>query len=751
MSRRYWFFFFFISGACSLLYEVVWLRLAMASYGITTPMVSIVLSVFMGGLALGSWGAGALLERWSDRPAVVGLRLYGAAEAVTALSARVVPWLFRWGHHVLVASGNDWGSGTYYLASAGFVILALLPFCACMGATFPLGLFVLRKIDDAKGARTFSYLYVANVAGATAGTLVTAFALVELLGFSGAMSVAAVGNALLAAAALGLSLRPATVPATSSTTEPAAVAVAAERPATGPVLATLFLTGLVSMGMEVVWIRQLTPYLGSLVYCFASILSLYLVATALGSALYRRWPALPPAAPGIPPAVWGALVVASLLPLVTADPRLPLGPLYDPTVPYRVLSAGFLRAALAIVPFTALLGFVTPLLMDRWALGDPRRAGMAYGFNIVGCIFGPLVAGFLLLPRLGERASLVVLALVLLVGTLMVPIGALPGARRRASTVPVMVACAAVAVGLAWFSRGYEHVYEDPVIRRDSTATVAAVGKTFDTKLILVNGIGMTNLTPITKMMAHLPLAFRSQPPHRALVICFGMGTTFRSALSWGIDTTAVELIPSVPGLMGYYHADADAYLHSPLGHVVVDDGRRFLERTSQTFDVIVVDPPPPLQSAGSSLLYSREFYEAARRRLTPDGILQAWIPYAEPLVASAFMKAILANFPHVRVFGSIQGWGLHILASAQPIPQTSAAELATRLRPEAARDLVEWGPFDQPEAQFARVLKNEVPPLDLVALAPKAAPLTDDHPMNEYFLVRRYTMSSPIPAVARR
>ena len=76
-------------------------------------------------------------------------------------------------------------------------------------------------------------------------------------------------------------------------------------------------------------------------------------------------------------------------------------------------------------------------------------------------------------------------------------------------------------------------------------------------KWLLVNGIGMTKLTPITKFIAHLPLAFHKDPPESALVICFGMGTTFRSAMSWDIDTTAVELVPSVTKAFGFYHADA--------------------------------------------------------------------------------------------------------------------------------------------------------------------------------------------------
>jgi spermidine synthase len=735
MSRRYWFVFFLVSGFCSLLYEVVWLRLAMASYGVTTPLVSIVLSTFMGGLALGSWGAGVLMSRLADRPAALGLRLYGAAEAITALSATVVPLLLRWGHTVLAAqTGSGWGSAGYYAGSAAFVVLALLPFCTCMGATFPLGLFVLRGGRGRGTEQGFSYLYLANVIGAAAGTLVTAFVLVELLGFSGTLSLAAAGNATIAAIALALSLKTSSAVGTEEHAAGAAAFAAPEAsrvsPATGPVLAALFATGVVSMGMEVVWLRQLTPYLGNLVYCFAAVLFVYLVATVTGASLYRAWLRHRPEAStrGVPSWLWALVAIFSLLPLVAADPRL---------LPPGDWSRQLVRAVLAVAPFAAALGFVTPMLMDRWSAADPRRAGTAYGFNIVGCILGPLLAGFILLPRLGERGSLIALSIPLFAGTLLTPIGAAAGGDGRAAWA-ALVAALAVAGALTRFSRDDQSTYgPSAVVRWDDTATVTATGTGMQ-KRILVNGIGMTVLTPITKFMAHLPLALRATPPQRTLIICFGMGTSFRSALSWGAETTAVELVPSVPDLFWYYHADAAELLRSPRAHIVIDDGRRFLERSSESFDLILIDPPPPVEAAGSSLLYSRELYDAARRRLAPDGILQQWIPWGDPLVISSFVKTVLASFPYVRTFGSVEGWGVHVLASMQPIPSATAEMLAARLPEKAGRDLVEWGPHATPIAQLAAVLANERPPSTFIDPVPGAPVLVDDRPVNEYFLVRR-------------
>jgi predicted membrane-bound spermidine synthase len=215
------------------------------------------------------------------------------------------------------------------------------------------------------------------------------------------------------------------------------------------------------------------------------------------------------------------------------------------------------------------------------------------------------------------------------------------------------------------------------------------------------------------------------------------MGTSFRSMHSWGIETTAVELVPSVPPLFPEFHPDAAALLSSPRARIVVDDGRRFLDRSTVLFDAIVIDPPPPVEAAGSSLLYSREFYAAARSRLAPGGIVQAWIPGAEPAVESAFALALRDVFPHVRAYQSVEGWGMHLLASDRPIAERTALELTARLPPEAAADLVAWGPHPTPAEQLGAVLAREIA-VDWPALERLASALTDDRPLNEYFLLRR-------------
>lgn len=731
-----WYFaFFVISGFCGLLYEVIWVRLAVSRYGVTTALVSIVLAIFMGGLGLGSWGAGIVARRIAQAEAATGLLLYSLTELLIGLSALSVPIELNLGRKILLHAGIfvAWQTWRYYLLVGCWLVVALLPWCTSLGATFPLLMSAIRKTCPSASDRSFSFLYLANVIGALLGTLTSAFVLIELLGFEGSMRVGAILNVTLALLAVGIGLR---------------LRDGAEKPEDAPrtpggqvkhlyglprpfILVLLFSTGLVSMGSEVVWMRQFTPFLGNFVYAFALILGVYLAATALGARDYRRWARTHH--PDETGKTWSIIAVSTVLPVVGANPMLHLT-----NDGVRILSIFF---------FCVLTGFMTPLLVDAWSAGEPDKAGLAYAFNILGCIFGPLIASFCLEPSIGERWCLLVLSLPLFLAAAIIAFGrsasqprtfAQPSDSGKLRIYFAMSALAALV--MLSFSDDFETEFPVRQVRRDYAATVIATGTGFHRNLI-VNGSGMTEMTPITKFIAHLPMAFMDRTPRNGLVICFGMGTTFRSMLSWGVPTTAVDLIPSVPKLFPYFHSDAQQIMRLPQAKVVVDDGRRFLDGSSQTFDVIVIDPPPPVPAPGSSLLYSREFYEVVKRHLAPDGLVQNWYPSmkGDDATLAAMAKALKQSFPFVRAFRSFDGrFGIHFIASLRPIPSLTGSELAVRMPDAAQKDLIEWGPGKTAATEFDLVLSQEVPVEDLIDRDPEIPVLSDDQPINEYFFLRR-------------
>ena len=687
----------------------------MAQFGVTTALTSIVLSVFMAGLGAGSWLAGALVRRYGDRMSFPPLRLYAVLELLIGLSALVVPAELAWGHRLLEGLADRAGvsSAAYYLISGVWLAATMVPFCACMGATIPVAMFAISSRQQEGDRRSFSFLYLANVLGAVLGSFLPLL-LIEPYGFHKTLRIGAVLNVAIAVSAFVVTLASRPVqPRASSSSETAFGPIDSHR----SVLVLLFTTGLATMGMELIWIRIFTPYIGPVVYSFGMILVAYLLATFIGSRVYRIWSRTRTQESRL---TWISLALLGMLPLLTADARVPL----------HMMA----RVFLGVMPFAGMIGFLTPMLVDRWSGGDPDRAGRAYAVNVVGCIAGPLVCGFLLLPLVGEHWSVLLLALPWF--AMSFPIRRAPGFQlfSRASAYGIL----ALALVVLLATKDFETRFPVRRVRRDSTATVIAEGAGMR-RWLLVNGIGMTILTPITKMMAHLTLASLDHTPHSALVICFGMGTTFRSVVSWNISGTAVELVPSVPKLFSYYHADAAEVMASPLAHLVIDDGRRFLERSPAKYDAIIVDPPPPVQAAGSSLLYSQEFYAVAKQRLQPGGILQQWLPEGDDPTQAAVARAIKNSFPYVRVYRGMAGWGWHFLASERPIPVRTAAELVARMPPGAVTDMMEWGPAPTPEQQVSRVLAHPSSIDAIIAYSPATPALTDDRPINEYYMLRRH------------
>ena len=395
-NLRWYFGVFVVSGFCGLVYEVVWVRLAMASFGVTTALVAIVLSMFMAGLGLGSWCAGVWTHRVLDLDAPRMLRFYSIAELLVGISSLAVPLQLKLGRMLLQGMGGFgvWQTSRYYTLAGIWVAITLVPWCTCMGSTFPLLMAVIRQTDRPTSERSFSYLYVANVVGGLLGTIASAFFLIELLGFQGTLYVAGSLNAILALLALKLSFYTVSSSSLETSTSGQATAPGLYGFPTAALLSLLFTTGLVAMGMEVIWIRQFTPYLGNVVYAFAGILAVYLVATVVGSQNYRSQ--ADSHLPGESASAWSLLALFAVIPVLAADPLLPL-------------ASGFRLCA--IVPFCAMAGFLTPLLVDALSSGDSDRAGTAYAVNIAGSIAGPLLAGFWLLPWLGERRASMVLSI----------------------------------------------------------------------------------------------------------------------------------------------------------------------------------------------------------------------------------------------------------------------------------------------------------------------------------------------------
>jgi spermidine synthase len=198
------FLLFLASGFCGLLYQIVWMRMAFASFGVVTSVLSVVVSVFMLGLFVGSWSAGRWIDRVTDGVGISAIHFYALSEWIVALSAWAVPRLFAAGERTLLAAGER--NSYAYLTWSGLIIAgAIFPWCVFMGATFPL-MTAFVKEQDESSETSFSFLYLANVIGAMLGTLLSALVLIELLGFRHTLWVAAACNVLIGLVAVSVGM-----------------------------------------------------------------------------------------------------------------------------------------------------------------------------------------------------------------------------------------------------------------------------------------------------------------------------------------------------------------------------------------------------------------------------------------------------------------------------------------------------------------------------------------------------------------
>ena len=371
--RSFLFLAFFLSGGCALVYQIVWTRLAFASFGIIAPVLSVVISVFMLGLCGGAWAGGRWVGPLVRKTGGSALLFYGLAELLVGIGGISVPKLFGLGELLLLSGQTD--SFRYLFLSALVLGLSILPWCLFMGATLPFMMAYVRE-QDPTNSDSFSYLYLANVLGAMAGCLLTALFLVEVLGFKRTVWTAAFVNFIVAAISGYFALKqgrasaqPASkVKSSARTLKRSFLSRARLRALKG----ILFATGFSAMAMEVIWARAFTPVLTTQVYSFALILFAYLGSTFFGSLLYRHH--LRKGSVRSVASLISMLSVATFLPIVCNDTRF----LAEMSTVSRLLSVAVLL--LSICPLCALLGYLTPSLIDEYLSrrSRRRRAGLCH-------------------------------------------------------------------------------------------------------------------------------------------------------------------------------------------------------------------------------------------------------------------------------------------------------------------------------------------------------------------------------------
>ncbi len=744
------FLLFFLSGFSGLVLEVVWVRLAALALGVTVFAVSTVVAGFMGGLALGGWLGAQVSDRRS-----LGVGAYALLEVGISASALAATWFLTALPGILGSSffarPHTSSSQSVVLLEALLASLALLVPCTLMGATLPV---LSRAVGSMEGpSRMIGWLYGVNTLGAVAGAFLTDLVLVPSLGVWQSAVLAASFNLL--AGALALALRGNIGPSVLAPRE-----VPHQTRAIWLLLA-YGLSGFCALALQVVWFRLLAVTVFPRIYVFSIILATYLASISLGSALGSpfstriRRPGVALCLTLVAIAVTSLSLVVSLRWFEEALRQPPLANLvlvlarpFGAELGLQIAPVILQSMALFGLP-TFLMGFAFPLacavaLRGQGGIGQP--IGQLYSANTLGSILGALAAGFVLLPGLGVQGSMALLGALLLVAAgLVLPYCEAPrwpagGALALAAGLVV----AFMTLPSDWLMRHFNlYVYkraygieQSQIVsaEEDLYGTVVVAKNTRVGDVLLMNGTMMMNSKDVAhryaKLMAHLPLLLHTAP-RKALVICFGTGMTFgATSLHRELaETWCVELSPAV--LRSAHHfSEANervAQSQDPRVRILQGDGRNFLLRTRERFDLITFEPPPP-SNPGVVNLYSEDYYRLCRERLTEDGMVCQWLPL--PLVSDPTNRMIVKTFLQVFPEATLWEGGVddYLLVGFARPTQIDAAALAERLAALSA-PLGQIG-LDNVIDLLATFKRG---PRGLERYAAGSRVISDDHPYLEY------------------
>ena len=665
---------FYVSGIAGLIYQVLWLRRLSLVFGVTVYAASTVLAAFMAGLAVGSALSDRILRRgrgphradfarWGG--GLSPLAAFGIAEILVGVTGLLSPFLLDAAANLYSAlhrtAPDSLGVLTVARLISSFAILAVPT--AMMGVTLPLLSAAVSAPGRANGT-SISLLYAINTLGAMSGTLLSGLILIPAIGIQRSFMLAAFLNVIVGAISIWI----------ARGDRPPKGGLYKEEEAPGgdglwPLWIVVTVSGFASLGLEIVWFRLMLQFVIATSEAFTAMLATVLGGIAIGgliAASILRSPRDQYASLGIVQALTGVAAAASMTFLLW-------------TVEQGWKTMGLWQAViLAILPPSILMGIGFPLALgiaganrgrtpkialDRKGMisgSDPnppsdqpenvaRRVGTMYSLNVAGAIAGSLLAGFVLLPRLGSVNALLALA------ALFVASGVWLSVRRRR-----WIAAAAIVTAFVLLSRDFPDPFKVAIDRRyggqllefwrhEGAQTAVSVRASQFQHVLYLDGLHQANDQPemvrLHRAIGHLPMVLHGNPSE-VLVVGMGGGATPGAVSQYpGARVQIVELAEGVRQAARFFrHVNYDL-LAQPNVSVRIDDGRNFLALTGRRFDVVTADIIQP-GHAGAGHVYSREYFSLVRGALQDDGVVLQWIGHRPRLEYTLIMRTFLDVFP---------------------------------------------------------------------------------------------------------
>ncbi len=764
---------FFFSGATALVYEVLWSKFLSQMFGSTIYAQTVVLAVFMGGLALGN----RIFGRWADRLRQP-VQAYGCLEILVGIYAVLYPGLDRLADRVFIALGSPMVTHPGLLLVLKGILSAalLLGPTLLMGGTLPLLAAWLQKFSPGDAGRRSARFYSVNSLGAVLGAALAGFWLVQSFGMIKTLHLTALVNIIVGTLAILLSRAGWAGRANEQQTAMSHAGMEDASPGTlrwaGVLVA---LTGGVSMGLELLSSRSLALIFGPSLQSFAVVLIAFILGIGLGSA----WIASPRrrgrSSEGMIvvllciAAAWLAVLVFNIERWVdlyriarTGLARTSVGYIY-----HELITVGISVIILGLP--AAWIGSVLPLMIRAVSHGDKplgEKVGLLLTWNTLGAVGGTLLTGFFLMPLAGLRNAFGVLALVLAAMALLVAL--------RRSWKPGITgatgACLLTASLFIFGDQSWQSVMSSGIFRvwekqfqpglmawrekhikilfykdgPDATVSVEKVDGIVAPGEIGLRINGKPDAGTLLDvgnqlLLAHLPLLAKPEAKD-VFVLGFGSGMTAGAVLDYPIERLDLAencdpVIQAAP-LFGDWNRNV---LNNPRTHLWIEDARTVLKLRPQRYDVIITEPSNPW-AVGVGSVFSQEFYELAASRLKPGGIMAQWFHLYETddQIVELVLRTFGSVFPYLEVWDTGVG-DIVLLGSQQPWP-TGPVVFQKGFAIQSVRADMEMIDIHSPEALMARQLASQQTGF---AIAGKGIVQSDLFPILEYEAPRAFYLGT--------
>ncbi len=677
---------FFFSGAAALVYEVAWVRSLSLLFGGSHLAVTTVLSVFMAGLALGSYLIGKRVDALR-KP----LKLYGLLEigiAVFAVAFVLLMYLYPVLYVPLARAAED---NSVYLSSIRvlFAVVAMIVPTTLMGGTLPvLSRFVSMRSGGLGGH--LSFLYGFNTLGAVVGTLAAGFVLLPNFSLSVTVRVAIATNIFIGMMSLFLQKRAAS-PVWDGEGGRDGQGEGSEKPLPHVklVLWGIGISGFCALGYEVLWTRVLSMVIGASVYGFTIMLVAFLTGIALGSKAFGLFLKMVPTAcrgPLRSAVLFGCVQVVIGLAALTVTYFLRDLPAHSIRIENALFRTGVgqfevRQGANFLVAFSHMflpaffMGFAFPLA-GKIRAEDGKSAGGAVGevlaYNTLGAISGAAISGFALIYLFGIERSLQLLTLVNVGAGLLIASSSLGYRSIRwgvAGATAAAIAMIAAHPGLwrmwdpkyfAIYRLNTREAFATPFNMKDAMentdvlyyaegaqATVSSIKVRGGYQAFITNGrieaSSHKEGIQCQYTLGHLPMLLNRRP-RKVFVLGTGSGMTLGATSAHpGVEEIVLaEIEPKVIGVARTFSKYNHNVLDNPKLKIVFNDGRNYLMTTKEKFDVITADPIHPWFS-GAGYLYTTEYFRLAAERLRPGGVVCQWLPIYELSVED--LKCVVRTF----------------------------------------------------------------------------------------------------------